>query len=129
MAGSESFVSETVFFHASKLALIEEAVAHGYVVALYVVALDDPQRLLARVRCRVREGGHDVPPERILARYPRTLANLAKAVGLATVAYLYEGREIDEGGPKMVAMCHGDKVTAFVEPLPQWARKVLGGVG
>ena len=129
LAGGESFVSETVFSHESKLALIEEAVAHGYVVALYVVALDDSQRLLARVRRRVREGGHDVPPERILARYPRTLANLAKAVGLATVAYLYEARELEEGGPQLVAMCHGEKVTAFVEPLPQWARQVLAGVG
>ena len=64
-------------------------------VALYVVALDDPQRLLTRVKQRVREGGHDVPADRILARYPRTLANLSKAVHLATVAYLYESREIE----------------------------------
>ncbi len=128
LARGESFVSETVFSHESKLALIDEAVAHGYVVALYVVALDDPQRLLARVQRRVREGGHDVPPERILARYPRTLANLSQAVGRATVAYLYESRELDQGGPQMVAICNGEKVTAFVEPLPQWAQQVLGGV-
>lgn len=125
LAHSESFVSETVFSHESKLALIDEAVAHGYVVALYVVALDNPERLLARVQRRVREGGHDVPPERILARYPRTLAHLSRAVRLATVAYLYESREIDEGGPQMVAMCQGAEVTAFVEPLPLWAQQVL----
>lgn len=129
LASGESFVSETVFSHESKLALVGEAVAHGYVVALYVVALDDPQRLLVRVQRRVSEGGHDVPPERILARYPRTLANLAQAVCLATVAYLYESRELDEGGPHMVAICNGEKVTAFVEPLPQWARLVLSGAG
>lgn len=127
LARGESFVSETVFSHESKLALIEEAVAHGYVVALYVVALDDPQRLLARVQRRVREGGHDVPPERILARYPRTLVNLSKAICLATVAYLYESRELEEGGPQMVAMCQGAQITMFVEPLPRWARQVLGG--
>ena len=129
LASGESFVSETVFSHESKLALIDKAVAHGYVVALYVVALDDPQRLLVRVQRRVSEGGHDVPPERTLARYPRTLVNLSQAVGLATVAYLYESRELDEGGPQMVAICNGEKVTAFVEPLPQWARRVLSGAG
>ena len=129
LAHGESFISETVFSHESKLALIEKAVAHGYVVALYVVALDDPQRLLARVQRRVREGGHDVPPEKILARYPRTLANLSKAVGLATVAYLYEARELEEGGPQMVAMCHAKKVTTFVEPLPQWVQGVLSSAG
>ncbi len=127
LSAGESFASETVFSHASKLALIEEAIAHGLVVALYVVALDDPQRLLTRVKQRVREGGHDVPADRILARYPRTLANLSKAVHLATVAYLYESREIEAGGPHMVAMCEGGQVTEFVEPLPMWARLVLGG--
>ncbi|MDB5932613.1 MAG: hypothetical protein JWR60_4320, partial [Polaromonas sp.] len=68
LARGESFVSETVFSHASKLALIEEALARGYVVALYIVALDDPQRLLARVRRRVQEGGHDVPPAKTRRR-------------------------------------------------------------
>lgn len=126
LLAGESFVSETVFSHESKLALIEEAVAQGYVVALYVVALDDPQRLLERVRRRVSEGGHDVPPDRILARYPRTLANLSMAVDLATVAYLYEAREQSDGGPYMVAMRHGKKETAFVKPLPAWARQILG---
>lgn len=128
LARGASFVSETVFSHASKLALIEEALTHGFIVALYVVALDDAQRLLARVQGRVREGGHDVPPERILARYPRTLANLSKAVGLVTVAYLYEARDVEDGGPQLVAMCHDSKVTAFVDPLPLWTQGVLSGV-
>lgn len=126
LAREESFVSETVFSHESKLALIHEAMAQDYVVALYIVALDDPRRLLDRVQRRVQEGGHDVPPEKILARYPRSLENLSRAVGLASVAYLYEGRELDQGGPFMVAMCQGSKVTTFVDQLPQWARTVLG---
>src|SRR3989338_6416845 len=58
------FASETVFSHPSKLALIEEAQRCGYTVALYIVALDDPARLLARVARRGRAGGGPVPPER-----------------------------------------------------------------
>ncbi len=45
----------------------------GFLVVLYVVALYDPQVLMARVRQRVKEGGHHVPSDRILARYPRTI--------------------------------------------------------
>jgi predicted ABC-type ATPase len=127
LLAKESFASETVFSHESKLALIEEAIAHGYVVALYIVALDDPQRLLARVQRRIREGGHSVPPDRVLARYPRTLENLSKAVRIATVAYLYESREIEAGGHQLVAMCEREKVTGFVETMPLWAQKILGG--
>ena len=126
LAGAESFVSETVFSHESKLALIDEALAQGYVVALYIVALDDPQRLLARVQRRVQEGGHFVPPDKILARYPRTLRNLFHAVSLATVAYLYEARDMEDGGPFMVAMCEGAKVSTFADHLPRWTQTVLG---
>ena len=125
LLAGESFVSETVFSHESKLALIEDAARQGYVVVLYVVALDDPQRLLARVQRRVSEGGHDVPQDRILARYPRTLANLSVAVDLATVAYLYEAREQEEGGPYLLAMRQGAKQTVFVKSLPRWALQVL----
>jgi predicted ABC-type ATPase len=126
LANGESFVSETVFSHESKLALIEEAVANGFAVALYVVALDDPQRLLARVKHRVLEGGHDVPAERILARYPRTMANLSRAVNLATTAYLFEAREIEDGGPQLVAVHENGQTQAVVEPLPQWVQRVVG---
>ena len=121
-----SRLSAKRFSHESKLALIDEALAQGYVVALYVVALDDLQRLLARAQRRVQEGGRYVPPDKILARYPRTLSNLSHAVSLATVAYLYEGRDLEDGGPFMVAMCEGAKVTTFADHPPRWAQTVLG---
>lgn len=76
LAQGQSFVSETVFSHPSKLALMRDARAAGFAVVLLVVCVNDPRQLLGRVAQRVAEGGHDVPPERILARYPRTLQHL-----------------------------------------------------
>ena len=52
LQAGQSFVSETVFSHASKLALIQEAQAQGFFVMLLVVALDQHERLLARVTQR-----------------------------------------------------------------------------
>lgn len=120
------FASETVFSHPSKLALIEEAQRCGYTVALYVVALDDPTRLLSRVAQRVREGGHAVPPERILARYPRTLQNLAQAIRRANVSYLYDGAEVTATGPQLVAVCTPHATTPLVPHLPQWVQRLVG---
>ena len=125
LKAGQSFVSETVFSHESKLALIEEAQQLGFFVMLIVVCLDDPQRLLARVVNRVIEGGHAVPPERILARYPRTLANLAVAVRLADVAILYDSEAVSPGTHKAVAICRRDWTEETVRPLPGWAKKVL----
>ena len=125
LKAGKSFVSETVFSHESKLALIEEAQQLGFFVMLLVVCLDDPQRLLARVAGRVTEGGHAVAPERILARYPRTLANLAIAVRLANVAILYDSEAVNSGTHKMVAICRRDWTEEKVSPLPGWAALVL----
>jgi predicted ABC-type ATPase len=126
LAQGKSFVSETVFSHESKLALIEEAQARGFFVLLLVVALDQPERLLARVNQRVREGGHSVPADRILARYPRTLALLAQAVRMADAALLHDSFDAQPGTHKLVAICEEQNTRILHQPLPQWAHQVLG---
>ena len=125
LQAGQPFVSETVFSHESKLALIQEAQIAGFFVMLLVVALDQPDRLLARVAQRVLEGGHPVPPERILARYPRTLAHLTQAVRLADAAILYDSADLSPGTHTAVATCKGDWTQELVQPMPKWARHVL----
>lgn len=127
LQAGQSFVSETVFSHPSKLALIEQAQAQGFFVMLLVVALKDPQLLLERVAQRVREGGHTVPDERILARYPRTLAHLTRAVRLADAAVLYDSQDVTPGTHTAVAMCKKTWTQELVQPLPAWAQRVLWG--
>lgn len=125
LKAGRAFVSETVFSHESKLALIQEAQQQGFFVMLLVVCLDDPKSLLKRVANRVREGGHNVPSERILARYPRTLANLAIAVRQADAAILYDSQAIEAGTHKAVAVCKGEGTQVLIDRLPKWARLVL----
>ena len=119
------FVSETVFSHESKLALITQAQSLGFDVVLYVVSLDDPQRLLTRVRQRVREGGHDVSAQRILDRYPRTMANLKKAVRLVDLAFVYDAAEVEKGAHLLVAMCEREQTTLLVTEPTLWIRELL----
>ena len=126
MKSKTSFVSETVFSHESKIKLIVDAKQAGYQVLLYIVALDDPEKLIERVNNRVREGGHDVPTEKILSRYPRTLANLAKALPLADVAFLYDSQDNQQGGLQHVATCSKGVLIEGVESFPVWVRTVLG---
>ena len=126
LKAGQSFVSETVFSHKSKLALIGEAQAQGFFVMLLVVCLDNPNRLLKRVANRVAEGGHNVPAERILARYPRTLANLAVAVRIADAAVLYDSYAVAAGTHTAVAVCKKEWTQEKVALLPEWARVVLG---
>jgi predicted ABC-type ATPase len=94
--------------------------------------VDEPRQLLARVRQREHEGGHSVPPERILARYPRTLANLAKAIPLADLALLYDtsgSRNRVVQPPRLVARCRAGRVQ-WKNPVrwPDWAGQLLTDV-
>lgn len=97
----------------------------GFDVVLYVVSLDDPQRLLARVSKRVREGGHNVPAERILGRYPRTMANLKTAMRLADLAFVYDAAEVERGAHLLVAMFGREKTTLLVAKPSSWVRTIL----
>ena len=76
---------------------------------------------------RVAEGGHDVPSERILARYPRTLHNLQDAIPLADLALRYDTPGVGRhgiSGPKLVA-CWRQSVWRWqVARPPAWAKKV-----
>jgi predicted ABC-type ATPase len=127
LAQGLSFVSETVFSHPSKLALMQEARAAGFAVVLLVVCVNDPRQLLGRVAQRVAEGGHDVPPERILARYPRTLQHLQQAMPLADLALLYDTSGVGRNGisgPKLVARWRQGVWHWQVSRPPAWAKKV-----
>ena len=57
------------------------------------------------------------------------MANLAQAVQLAHVAYLYDARDIEHGGPRLAAVATADGVTVVDAPLPAWAQRMLATSG
>jgi len=121
-----SFVTETVFSHPSRLALITQARSLGYEVVLYALAVDEPRKLLHRVSQRVREGGPAVASHKVLERYPRTLENLRRAVRMVELAFLMDGIEAAEGGPRLVASVVVGQMHLHTVLRPRWVEKVLG---
>lgn len=125
MLAKHSFVSETVFSHTSKIDLIQQAKQAGYQIVLYIVALDHPALLVERVKQRVREGGHDVPTAKILSRYPRTLALLAKAVQQVDAAFLYDSQDIQRSGLEHIATIRKGALIECSTDVPVWVKTVL----
>lgn len=70
IARRQSFITETVFSHRSKLELVNAARQAGYLVHLHVI-LVPLQLAVARVAIRAELGGHDVPEVKIRQRYHR----------------------------------------------------------
>jgi len=84
-----SFITETVFSHPSKLALIRHVQEAGYHVRLHVVVVPEATTL-ARVHDRVRHGGHTVPEDKIRERCHRLWTLLAQARALAERTHVYD---------------------------------------
>ncbi len=89
------FVIETTLAGNWPLRVMQDAKAAGYHIDFLFVCLDSAERSLERVEFRVRLGGHDIPPDVIERRFPRSLANLPKAVKLSDEAAIIDnsGRE------------------------------------
>jgi len=85
-----SFSFETVMSHPSKVELMIRAHDAGYQVTLFFVATSDPEINVRRVENRVSSGGHDVPHDRIRARYERSLSLLCHAALVADHTVVFD---------------------------------------
>ncbi len=100
-ARSESFIFETVFSDpvGGKLAFLEEAVVSGYHVVLCFVGVSEPSVSEERVAIRVSKGGHDVPTDKLISRYPRTMENLRQAMLRLPLVLVYDNDDLRDPHP------------------------------
>ena len=67
--GRQDFAFETTLAGRTLLPWVERLRSSGYHVHLAFLSLPSPELALARVADRVRQGGHDVPPEIVRRRF------------------------------------------------------------
>jgi predicted ABC-type ATPase len=124
----ESFVFETVFSDPAgeKLAFLRRAAESGYNVILCFIGTANATVSEQRVAMRVSQGGHDVPPEKLVERYPRILANLKAALtGLPNVR-VFDNNDLRKPY-RLVAVTRSGKNEKLVRPTPKWLAQVLPG--
>lgn len=122
MAAGTSFVTETVFSHPSKITLLADASALGYLVHLHVIMV--PVELaVQRVTERVRRGGHPVPANKIKARYDRLWPYVAAAIQVVDLAEIFDNSSARNPFRLCAAFEHG--AIAGESGWPKWAPGVL----
>jgi len=119
IGSKKSFVTETVFSHRSKLDLIKEAKAAGFRVMILHIGVGHPDLSVARVAERVREGGHDVPEDKIRARAARNGPLIRQAVHLADTAHIFDNSKLNQPPERMVTFS-GGTVAYVAGQLPRW---------
>ena len=117
----ESFVFETVFSDpvGDKLEFLRSASALGYTIVLCFIGLDSPELSDERVAIRVMQGGHDVPKEKLVSRYPRTIENLRRAIRELPHVLVFDNSDLGRPFRKVAAFEAGTPVE-LNEPLPTW---------
>jgi predicted ABC-type ATPase len=115
-----SFSFETVMSHPSKIELFARARAEGYRTYLYFIATDSAVVNRGRVRERVAKGGHDVPEDKILERYERSLRLVRDALAHAYRAFIF-----DNSGGEPIWLAEFDpqgecKLQLPPDSLPRW---------
>jgi predicted ABC-type ATPase len=117
----ESFVFETVFSDpvGDKLAFLKAAAQSGYTVVLCFIGISGPEKSEERVAMRVSQGGHDVPSDKLISRFPRTLANLKAAIRELPRVLIFDNDDLRNSFRRVAVFTHGRQVWSG-KPVPKW---------
>lgn len=119
----QTFTFETVMSSADKVVLLKKAQSLGFRTYLYYVSTEDPQINIARVANRVRLGGHDVPTDKIISRYHKSLDLLFDAIKYSNRAYIFD----NSGDSKrwIAEITEATNLDIQVDELPEWFIKYV----
>lgn len=122
----ESFVFETVFSDpvGEKLEFLKTAALAGYTTVLCYIGISGPEVSDERVAMRVSQGGHDVPPEKLIARFPRTLVNLKAALRELPCVWVFDNGDLRSPFRLVTVFINGQLVQMH-KPVPKWLRPLV----
>jgi predicted ABC-type ATPase len=117
----ESFVFETVLSDpvGEKVSFLKMAVQAGYAVVLCFIGFSGPETSEQRVAMRVAQGGHDVPSEKLVSRFPRTLANLRSAIRELPHVLIFDNDDL-RSPFRRVAVFGAGRMVWSAKQMPQW---------
>lgn len=123
LADRVDFSFETVFSHPSNLETLRAAKLIGYFVTLHFVSTENSRINVERVALRVAQGGHDIPREKVIARYRRAMGLLPEACMIVDDTVLFDNSS--SRLRPVVRMFRGrdDKLSMeFRRPIPVWVQ-------
>ena len=126
IARRESFVFETVLSDpvGDKIAFLERATAEGYTVVFFFIGVRSAALSHNRVRMRVSQGGHGVPQGKLDARYPRTMANLSRAIKKLPSVLVFDNSDLRQPY-RLFAEYQSGQLVKSDDLWPEWFRDVI----
>jgi predicted ABC-type ATPase len=127
IANGRSLIFETVLSAPDKITFVEQAKQKGYFIRLLFIGTDNPQINAARVAHRVMTGGHDVPIQKIISRYYKSIANCERLASVVDRLYVYDN-SVENVFPELLFRAVDGKLTKQYIPLHDWANIIFRAI-
>ncbi len=118
LAMGKSMIMETVLSRSDKLDFISNARKQGYRIVSVFVGTTSADINCERIKQRVIEGGHDVPEDKLRARYARSLENLPLLAECSDELYVYD----NSGDHPVLALSIIDEDMFVTAEAPDWVK-------
>jgi predicted ABC-type ATPase len=128
-----SFNFETTLGGTTITNLLIRAARNGHEVWIWYVGLVSPELHLERIRARVSRGGHDIPEDRVRARYDSSRQNLIRLLPHVTELRLWDNSKVGDPQsgevplPQLLLHFAKGEVSNPVDldATPEWARDIV----
>ena len=124
IANGRSLIFETVLSAPDKISFIQRAKQKGYFIRLFFIGTDNPQINASRIAYRVMTGGHDVPIQKIISRYYKSVANCSLLVPVVDRLYVYDN-SVDNVFPQLLFRTRNGKMIKQYAPIHDWANIIF----
>ncbi len=115
---------ETVLSSDDKVEFILKAKKAGYFIRLFFVGTNSPVINSGRIARRVMEGGHDVPIQKIISRFSKSIANCCILANEVDRLYVYDN-SVEFGEPILLFRASNGKIQKKYIKINPWARSIF----
>ncbi|MHB1544156.1 MAG: zeta toxin family protein [Gammaproteobacteria bacterium] len=124
---------ETTLGGNTMIATLESALLAGLDVRIWYIGLRSPELHIARVAERVKHGGHDIPTDKIRARYDSSRRNLIHLLPRLTEVRIFDNSKdanpVTGKRPQpllILHMRHGQILNSIeLSQTPEWAKPII----
>ena len=120
---NRSFIMETVNSSDKNFNFYSRCKESGYKITVIFIATDFPEINIRRVEKRVSQGGHDVPQDKTISRYYKSIENAKPLFAFADDILIFDN-SIDNKSPEL---CYykGKSVIFKSDNIVNWIDKII----
>jgi len=122
-----SLIFETVLSAPDKIDFIQRAKQQEFFIRLFFIGTDNPQINASRVAQRVMQGGHNVPIQKIISRYYKSIANCSLLSKVVDRLYVYDN-SIENGLSELMFRANEGKLVKQYTPIREWAQLIYENI-